>query len=139
VVSKRGDLGRTEALTQTDLTVRHTFKFGNDNRLKLILDADILNVFNESNELSRNNLLSIENFDLRNPDLGLITPEEAGQPNAAVLALGRFQRNGAPIIATIAGGPATSIPFHPGRYALFNLTNSFQGPRSIRLGFRFQF
>jgi hypothetical protein len=137
VVSERGDLGRTEAFTQTDVAVRHKIRFGTDKRFTLILEGDALNVFNEANELSRNNLLSIENFDLRNPEFGLITPEEAQLPNAAVLALGRFQRNGAPIIGTVAAGPAG--PFHQGRYPLYNLTNAFQGGREIRLGVRFIF
>jgi hypothetical protein len=136
VVSKRGDLGRTEALTQTDFALSHGYKFGSDGRFKLLFDLDVLNIFNENNELRRNNLLSVQNFDLRDPALGLITVAEAGQPNAAVLALGRFQRNGAPIIGTIASGPTTTTS---GRYPLFNLTNLFQGPRSVRLGFRFQF
>lgn len=132
VLSKRGDLGRTEMFTQTDLAMRHSFKFGPDNRLKLTLEADALNVFNESNELSRVNLISLTNFDLINPAFGLVSAAEAGQPNAYVLAMGRFQRNGAPLLAAEANLAAQ-------RYSLFNLTSGFQGGRSIRVGFRLAF
>ena len=139
VVSKRGDLGRTEMFTETDFAIRHRFRFGQDNRFTLVFEADALNVFNEANELSRNNLLSVQNFDLRATRFGLITAAEAGQPNAVVLALGRFQRNGAPGIATVAGGAANPITGDNGRYPLFNRTNSFQGGREIRFGLRFLF
>lgn len=132
VLSKRGDLGRTEAYTQTDFTFRHSYKFGSDKRYKLIFESDILNLFNESNELSRQNLISITNYDLRDPSLGLITAAEAGQPNAAVLAMARFQRNGSSALTTLASSAGQ-------RYVLYNKTNSFQGPRSVRFGFRFLF
>ena len=140
VVSERGNLGRTEMFTQTDFAIRHRIRFGPDKRFSLVLEADLINAFNENNELSRNNLLSIENFSLADPAYGLITPEEATLPNAVVLAMGRFQRNGAPIIGTIAAGPPTTgFPPHSGLYPLHNLTNSFQGGREIRLGARFNF
>jgi hypothetical protein len=132
VLSKRGDLGRTEMFTQTDLAMRHSFKFGPENRLKLVLEADALNVFNEANELSRVNLISITNFDLINPAFGLVTAAEANQPNAYVLAMGRFQRNGSSALATEATSAAQ-------RYALFDKISGRQGGRSIRLGFRLIF
>lgn len=139
VVSKRGDLGRTEMYTQTDVAIRHRIKFGTDKRFTVVLEGDALNVFNEGNELTRNNLLSAEDFSLTSPEIGLITAQEASQPNASALALARFQRNGAPIIQTIASGAGTAFPFHPGRYPLFNRANSYQGGREIRFGARFIF
>lgn len=139
VVSKRGDLGRTEMFTQTDFAIRHRFRFGRDNRFAMTFEVDAINVFNEANELTRFNLVSIQNFDLRDPRFGLITAQEASQPNAAVLALGRFQRRGAPIIGTIANGPVNPSTGDAGRYPLFGLTSSYQGPRSIRFGMRFSF
>ncbi|HEY0426460.1 MAG TPA: TonB-dependent receptor [Pyrinomonadaceae bacterium] len=132
VLSKRGDLGRTEMFTQTDFALRHRYKFGRDNRFTLVFEADVLNLFNEANELSRNNLLDITNYDITNPALGVITAAEQAQPNAYVLALQRFQLHGAPGLATVASSAAN-------RYPLFNLTNAFQGGREIRFGFRFLF
>ncbi|MCD9185758.1 MAG: TonB-dependent receptor [Pyrinomonadaceae bacterium] len=130
VLTKRGDLGRTQAFTQTDFAIRHRYKFGRDNRFTLVVESDILNLFDEKNELSRNNLLNITNYDLTNPSWGLVTAEESTQDNAYSLALGRFQRNGSAALAANA---------RSGVYALFNKTNSIQGPRSVRFGFRLLF
>lgn len=134
VLSRRGDLGRTEMYTQTDLALRHNIKFGRDNRFKVILEADVINVFNESNELSRSNLISITNYDLTDPTWGLLTPAEVNLPNAQALAMGRFQRNGSAALAADA-----SLATNPARNKLFNLTNLFQGGREVRMGFRFIF
>lgn len=130
VLSERGDLGRTGVFTQTDFAVRHRYKFGRDNRFTLVVETDILNLFDEKNELSRNNLLSITNFDITDPALGIITAAESTQANAYSLALARFQRNGGAAIETAA---------RANLYPLFNKTNSFQGPRSVRFGFRLLF
>lgn len=130
VATKRGDLGRTGVFTATDFALRHRYKFGRDNRFTLVVETDILNLFDEKNELSRNNLLSIDNYDLRDPAFGLITAAESTQPNAAVLALSRFQKNGAPAILAAARANV---------YPLFNKTNSIQGPRNVRFGFRLLF
>ncbi len=134
VLNKRGDLGRTEMFTQTDLALRHRIKFGTDKRFTIVLEGDALNVFNESNELSRNNLISLTNYDLANPAWGLVSAAEAGQPNAQPLAMGRFQRNGSALLAADANSPANRISA-----PLFNKTNFFQGGREVRLGFRFIF
>lgn len=130
VATKRGDLGRTGVFTATDFALRHRYKFGRDNRFTLVVETDILNLFDEKNELSRNNLLSIDNYDLRDPAYGLITAAESTQPNAAVLALSRFQKNGAPAILAAARANI---------YPLFNKTNLIQGPRNVRFGFRLLF
>jgi hypothetical protein len=132
ILSKRGDLGRTELFTQTDFALRHHFKFGRDNRFTIVAEADVLNLFNEANELSRNNLKTITNYDPTDPAWGILTPAEAAQPNAYSLAFARFQAHGSSGIAADANLAAN-------RYPLFNLTNSFQGGREVRFGFRFLF
>lgn len=134
VLTKRGDLGRTELFTQTDLALRHNIKFGRDNRFKIVLEADVINALNEANELSRSNAISIFDYDLINPANGLVTSAEANLPNAYPLAMGRFQRNGAPLMLAAAQDPSNRISA-----PLYNLTNSFQGGREVRLGFRFIF
>ena len=132
VLNRRGDLGRTDLYTQTDMALRHNVKFGRDNRFKIVLEGDVINIFNEANELSRNNLINIANYDLIDTRWGLVTAAEAGQPNAYPLAMGRFQRNGSAALLAEANLAAN-------RYPLFNLTNSRQGGREVRLGFRFIF
>lgn len=130
VLDRRGDLGRTEMYSQTDFALRHRMRFGNDNRFTLVFETDILNLFNQKNELSRNQSISLDSFDITDPDFGVLTPGEAAQPNAYALAMGRFQANGAP-------GILNYINDNPN--PLFNLVNSFQPARSVRFGFRFIF
>ena len=126
----RGDLGRTETFTQTDLAIRHRFRFGRDNRFTLVAEADAINVFNEGNVVGINNLINIADFDLTDPALGLVTEAESLQDNAYPLAIGRFQRNGAPALVTEANSDV---------YALYGIPNLFQAKREFRFGFRLLF
>lgn len=130
VLSERGNLGRTEAYTQTDFAIRHRYKFGRDQRFTMVFETDILNLFNEANELSRDQLISLTDFDITNPIYGVVTAAEATQSNVYALAMSRFQQNGAPAIQNYLN----TLP-NP----TFNYGNSFQSPRSVRFGFRFIF
>jgi hypothetical protein len=144
VISRRGDLGRLETFTQTDFAVRHRYRFGRDNRFTLVGEVDILNLFDERNELDRYTLINNVNYDPTDPDFGLVTQAEFNSlitpqnPNGtltfaqlSILAQRRYQQNGAPlIIADINSG--TKDP-------RFNTPNVWQAPREIRFGFRFIF
>jgi hypothetical protein len=139
VVNKRGDMGRTEMFTETDFALRHRIRFGNDNRYSLVLEADVLNLFNEANELDRNNDLTTLDFAANDPYYGLLTYAQAdacaatgNQAPCLLTAYKNFQNNGSPIILADANNLANRNP-------LYNLANAFQGPRSIRLGVRFVF
>jgi hypothetical protein len=56
MVEGRGDMGRTPFLTQTDVMVAHTVKFGETRRLRFEFNA--LNVFNQKTPRSRFNNLN---------------------------------------------------------------------------------
>lgn len=58
ILNGRGDLGRTEALTQTDFALRHKYRFGSEERFTLAFDLDVLNTFNERNAFSRAQLIN---------------------------------------------------------------------------------
>ena len=136
VLTKRGDLGRTELFTETDFSVRHRFRFGRDNRFTLVGEVDILNLFNEANETNRSNDIDTTNdYDVRN----LLSAAQ----NAACATAGNqqpcfiagykiFQVSGAPFVTTQANLAVNRSP-------LYNLANSFQGPRQVRFGMRFLF
>jgi hypothetical protein len=139
VLSKRGDLGRTEMFTETDFAIRHRIRFGKDNRFTLVLEGDVLNLFNEANELNRDNDISQIDFAANDPSYGLITQAQYDACAAAnnhspclIAAYRNFQNNGAPLIATAATAAVNRNP-------LYDKANSFQGPRTIRLGVRFVF
>lgn len=135
ILKGRGDLGRTEKFTQTDFAIRHRYRFGRDNRFTLVGEIDVLNLFNENNELARYTLIDSTVYNLEDPANGLVTTaEEAALSSSALLRLAqqRFQKSGAPGILSQATDPAN-------RDQRYNLTNSFQAPREFRFGFRLLF
>jgi hypothetical protein len=150
IVNGRGDLGRTGAFTQTDFAIRHRYRFGRDSRFTLVAEMDILNLFNENNELGRYTLINPNTFALEDPVNGLVTQAEINafraqyptstgtgtSPQAAAAALRlaqqRFQKNGAPELLKNINAAAD-------RDERFNQPNSFQAPREVRFGFRLLF
>ena len=118
----RGDLGRTEAFTQSDLGLRHRYRFGNDGRFTLIANVDILNLFDEANVLGVHEAISTT---------GVTLNQLPGFPTDRTAAEIAFQ--------TRESSTAINAFLAPTRDLRFNLPNSFQGPRSVRFGFRFQF
>jgi Carboxypeptidase regulatory-like domain/TonB dependent receptor/TonB-dependent Receptor Plug Domain len=136
ILNKRGDLGRTEMFTESDLGISHSYKFGRDNRLTLQPYVDIRNLFDEKNVLGIQTNISSTNF------------------NASQLAASGCTTCGdeAAVFQTIFNGPG--IRQYVNNYlnaqnALANktngtqndykLANSFQGARSVRFGFRLFF
>ncbi|HYE13111.1 MAG TPA: TonB-dependent receptor [Pyrinomonadaceae bacterium] len=126
ILDRRGDLGRTEAFTQTDFAIRHKVRFGESERFMFVFDLDILNLFNEDNVLGVFDNISGFNF----------SGEEIGLSSDSIQAGGDFQR--IPTLDRIraiindpdeGGGPDER----------YGLANSFQAGRSVRLGFRFIF
>jgi len=51
IYTKRGDLGRSPTFTQTDFGVTHRYRFGRDNRLTLVSNLNILNLFDQKTVL----------------------------------------------------------------------------------------
>ncbi|MEO8573972.1 MAG: TonB-dependent receptor, partial [Pyrinomonadaceae bacterium] len=139
VLSKRGDLGRTEMFTESDFAVRHRIRLGKDGRYTLVLEGDVLNLFNEANVLDRDNGIANGAFSAWDSTYGLISPAQETACQASgnsapclLAAYANFQSHGAPLIAAAATDPANRAP-------LYNQANTFQGPRTIRLGIRFLF
>jgi hypothetical protein len=126
ILDKRGDLGRTGAFTQTDLAIRHKIRFGSSERFMLVFDLDILNLFNESNELTVFDNINGFNF----------SGEEIGLSSDSIQAGGDFQR--IPTINAIRA--IINDPDEGGGIdERYGLANTFQGGRSIRIGFRLIF
>jgi hypothetical protein len=138
-LTRRGDLGRTERFTETDFAIRHRYRFGRDNRFTLVGELDVLNLFNENNELGQFSLISTNSFGLTEPQLGLVTDQErATLPVLQQEALGiaRLQRRDASsLFRSYIENPELGGGIDP-RY---QQTNFFQAPRQIRFGFRLLF
>jgi hypothetical protein len=131
----RGDLGRTEMFTQTDFAIRHRYRFGRDKRFVFVAEADVLNIFNENNELGRFLLINPNNFLLSDPANGLVTAAEAATLSSTALsrlAQQRYQLNGSSTLVT-------NITTASQRDARYGLGNSFQAPREFRFGARLLF
>lgn len=131
ILNERGDLGRTEAFTQTDVAVRHKYRFGTNERLTMVFDFDVLNLFNESNVLAI--------FENVQPALNL-SGADAGLSASAPVAEAQFQRTNtlSTINAFIASRRSTSTDAQ-GRDLRFGQPTTFQVGRTVRFGFRLLF
>ncbi len=127
ILNGRGDLGRTSAFTQTDLGLRHKYRFGADDRLTVSFDLDVLNVFNEANEIQRFDQISSASINFDANDINIA-------PNGETQGIQIFQNQNTAdrINAYLNARPNLKDP-------RFNLSNSYQNGRSVRFGFRFLF
>ena len=130
IVSGQGDLGRTSKFTQTDFAVRHKYRFAE--KYTLVAEMDVLNLFNQANELQRQTTISPNN----------ITGGNLVAYGCAVCGTGEVPT----IQALLNSGIQTSVlafindPARPDRrQSTFNKTNGFQDPRQVRFGFRLLF
>jgi hypothetical protein len=122
--TERGDLGRTPRFTQTDLNLSHRYRFGRDDRLALVFDVNVLNIFNENNILAVNQNKHSGYFGLAE-----LTGNYVNDINT-LTSKGVLQQYQA---AETAFGTAKA------RNAAFNQPIAFQDPRTVRFGFRFLF
>lgn len=125
ILNGRGDLGRTEFYTQSDLAVTHKYRFGRDNRVTLALDLDVINLFNEDNVLSLNETISTTNISFSSDDLNL-----TNDLNEAIRIFQTQATNDR--VRTFLSTPARLSP-------LYQLPSAYQAPRTVRFGFRVLF
>ncbi len=138
ILNGRGDLGRTETFTETDLSISHRYKFGRDNRFILEPYMDLRNLFDESNVLGVNTNISATNFSasattLRSPQAGCTTcTSEAAVFQTIFNGTGIRQ-----FVLNYVNSPVTAVS---GRTLnTYGLANNFQAPRDVRFGVRFLF
>jgi hypothetical protein len=111
-LSRRGAFGRTDAELEADLHLGYPVKLGKDFELNLLVD--VFNLLDRQGETGRN-----MQYDVSEDYLPL--DWNTGLPNRAIVP-------GVP--PGTPGGPTN---------AAFNTTNTWQAPRSIRLGARLSF
>jgi outer membrane receptor protein involved in Fe transport len=131
-LTTRGDLGRTPVYTQTDASLTHTYKFGNDNRFALKFDLNVLNLLNENKVTSVWTQISQDSLSGNTFGIGPFTKGSEG-----VQELNTF-------VALFNGGLTEKI--NQGlangtisRDARYNQPLTRQLPRQVRFGFRFVF
>jgi len=125
----RGDLGRSDVFSQTDFGVRHTYKFGQDGKFKLVGELDIINIFDQYAELGQFRTIA-PNLGFNEGDFGFNTGNASQD---LVNFLQAFQTQ--PFSQQIT----TLIGQNGGNDVRYGVSNSFQGPRTVRFGFRFIF
>jgi Carboxypeptidase regulatory-like domain/TonB dependent receptor-like, beta-barrel/TonB-dependent Receptor Plug Domain len=133
----RGDLGRTEMFTETDLSINHRYKFGRDNRFTIEGFIDLRNLFDEENQLTVQNLISSTIF----TGGGATSPLRVGGCATCTSELAVFDTifNGGGITQFVNNFLTAQGVSSTGRRNDYGLTNSFQAPREVRFGFRFFF
>jgi hypothetical protein len=111
----RGDLGRTPALTQTDILVAHTYGLSEHTKVKF--DFNVLNLFNQASVLNIGQQIN------RNGNLN------------AFVSVADFYAHGFNAEALVNPVDGAS----PARSAIYGLPTAYQGNRTVRLGVHFIF
>jgi hypothetical protein len=127
-LGRRGDLGRTPTFTQTDLNLTHRYRFGRDERFSLAFDFNVLNVFNEANITQLDTDRDGFNWDF---DYNYVDPVNYVNAVNILTSRGVISQ-----INSSQGTPANNPShFNPG----YGQARFFQGPRTVRFGFRLLF
>lgn len=130
ILSGRGDLGRTDPFSSTDVSMTHKYRFGRDNRYAVAFDINVLNLWNQASELSRRETITRNNFPPAN--IGCATVAAGDTPFRCVT---RSFFNG-----TLTSAQILAYANTPGnKDERYNLPQAFQAPRAVRFGFRFMF
>jgi len=128
----RGDMGRTEAFSQTDLGLAHTYKFGRDSKYRIIADITAVNAFNENNVIALNPERWI-NSTIAATDI--IPTYDYNAPGFAFAT--QFQN--AILNGTAASTINSLLDAPTNRNAVYGLPSAYQAKRYIRFGARFVF
>lgn len=132
VYTKRGDMGRTETFTQTDLTLSHAYRFGRDNKYRLVADITAMNVFNENNVVALNPNRWLDNYLDVTQLLPANFPSETNFDAMTYIQNAIINGDAAPLIESYINTPGN-------KNDRFGLPSAYQAKRSIRFGFRFVF
>jgi hypothetical protein len=131
--TQRGDLGRTEMFTQTDLNLSHRVKFGNDNQYALAFDFNVINALNQNHVLALSTNKSSGYFALAEGDV--VASESTVEATNILTSRGVLAQYNA---AEAAFGAANGgLGF--ARNLSYLQPIAFQERRQVRFGFRFIF
>jgi Carboxypeptidase regulatory-like domain/TonB-dependent Receptor Plug Domain len=135
---KRGDLGRTPILTQTDIALTHRYKFGRDERYSLAFSFNVLNVFNQ-NTVTRLNTSRYRVTDTISAED--IDPNYDAETQTLTAVLNQILSGQiGPRLNQLENGGLPSLGDRPNPYSsLYGQPTGYQGGRNIRLSLRFTF
>ena len=143
VQTRRGDLGRTPVLSSSDLAISHKYRFGADNRYKMIVDVNFSNIFNQHGVTAFNTGRYINTTGLSGHDLDPCYDPDGIRPAgcAANLPVNTLLTQALNNVLNGRAAPQlAALDAEPGnRNVLYGKPAAFQAPRSVRFGFRFVF
>jgi hypothetical protein len=126
----RGDMGRTPVYSQTDFNVTHRYRFGRDDRMTVAVDLNILNLFDQDAVTS---IYSTLNPSSAPANAGVLFPSL--NATAANVAYANGYTDGSLLPAILARFDAQADR----RDLRYGLPQLYQGPRTVRFGFRLLF
>lgn len=133
ILHGRGDLGRTEKFTETDLAVSHVYRFGSDGKYKFEPYIQFRNLFDEANVTTAQTTIS--SVDIRATQLTAGGCTTCGSEAAVFDTI--FNQGG--IRQFILNYLASQAGTANGVRNDYGLANGFQAPREFRFGARFYF
>jgi hypothetical protein len=136
ILNGRGDLGRTEMFTETDLSISHRYRFGRDNRFTFEPFIDIRNLFDEDNVLGVQTNISTTNFTAATLSTARAGCTTCGDEAAVFQTI--FNGTGIrQFVLNFLSSEQSTIASRT--LNTYGQANSFQAPRDVRFGFRFFF
>ena len=135
---KRGDLGRTPAFTQLDLSWTHNYRFGEEGKYRFAFDFNVLNVFNQ------NTVTSFGTTRYRTTNTIGATDIDAAYNQATQTLIPILNKILTGQIGTqlsqLENGGLPSLTGRPNPHnSLYGKPSGYQATRSVRFGFRFSF
>ncbi len=130
ILNGRGDLGRTDRFTETDLLVSHKYRFGADSRMTFEPYINIRNLFDQDAELTRQT-----QYGLANLSAGSLAAGGCVACTDEVTTIQQIFNGGIRsfVLARLDANKAARV------FNTYNLANSFQAPREVRFGARLYF
>jgi len=137
-LSGRGDLGRTPTYWQTDLNLSHSYKFGKEDRYKVVFDLVAMNALNNDTVTA----LNTTRYRTTNTIVGSdIDPAYNANTQTLIPILNKILTGQiGTVLSQLESGGLPSLGNRPNpKSALYGLASSYQSARSVRMGFRFVF
>jgi len=134
--TKRGDLGRTPTYSQTDLNFTHKIKFGREDRYAVAFDVNILNVWNQNTPLAFDQNKTSGYWSLSESKVSTVSSVDATN---ILTTQGVLTQYAAAESGVCADSAKTICGVGVARNLSFGQPISWQGPRTVRFGFRFLF
>jgi hypothetical protein len=136
---KRGDLGRTPAFTQTDVSWTHHYRFGKEEgRYELAFDFNVLNVFNQNTVTS----FTTTRYRTTNTIGATDIDPKYNQATQTLIPILNKILNGeiGTQLNQLENGGLPSLTGRPNPHSsLYGAPSGYQSARSVRFGLRFSF